>query len=89
MTLALAILSSVFLCLLFYFELYVWADVDLTVQLHRLIDLKQQQASLAEAYYARESAKDTASQGRTVLIFTVVTIIFCETLVCSENFSPC
>ena len=60
---------------------------DLNVQLHRLIDLKQQQASLAEAYYARESAKDTASQGRTVLIFTVVTIIFCEPSICQRHVS--
>jgi hypothetical protein len=40
------------------------------------MDLKQKQASLAEAWYARESAKDTARQGKTVIVFTVVTIIF-------------
>ncbi|KAM0333931.1 hypothetical protein ACHAQA_000948 [Verticillium albo-atrum] len=44
--------------------------------LHRLVDLKQKQASLTEAWYARESAKDTARQGKTVVVFTVVTIIF-------------
>ncbi|KAG7125185.1 hypothetical protein HYQ46_010547 [Verticillium longisporum] len=45
-------------------------------KLHRLVDLKQKQASLTEAWYARESAKDTARQGKTVVVFTVVTIIF-------------
>ncbi|PNH35808.1 hypothetical protein BJF96_g927 [Verticillium dahliae] len=44
--------------------------------LHRLVDLKQKQASLTEAWYARESARDTARQGKTVVVFTVVTIIF-------------
>ncbi|KAK2029637.1 hypothetical protein LX32DRAFT_718243 [Colletotrichum zoysiae] len=33
-------------------------------------------ASLSEALYARESAIDTARQGKTVIVFTVVTIIF-------------
>ncbi|KAM0592522.1 hypothetical protein ACHAQF_001195 [Verticillium nonalfalfae] len=37
---------------------------------------KTKQASLTEAWYARESAKDTARQGKTVVVFTVVTIIF-------------
>ena len=45
-------------------------------QLHRLMDLKQKQASLTEAWYARESARDTARQGKTVIVFTVVTILF-------------
>jgi len=40
------------------------------------MDLKQKQASLAEASWARDSAKDTARQGKTVIVFTVVTIIF-------------
>lgn len=40
------------------------------------MDLKQKQASLTEAWYARESARDTARQGKTVIVFTVVTIIF-------------
>lgn len=45
-------------------------------KLHRLMDLKQKQASLAEAWFARASAKDTAKQGKTVIVFTVVTILF-------------
>jgi hypothetical protein len=40
------------------------------------MDLKQKQASLIEALYARESARDTARQGKTIIVFTVVTIIF-------------
>jgi hypothetical protein len=43
------------------------------------MDLKQKQASLTEALYARESARDTARQGKTVIVFTVVTIIFVST----------
>ena len=34
------------------------------------------QASLTEAFFARRSALDTASQGRTVVVFTLVTIVF-------------
>ncbi|EFQ34095.1 uncharacterized protein GLRG_09239 [Colletotrichum graminicola M1.001] len=44
--------------------------------LNRLIDLKQKQASLTEALYVRESAIDTARQGKIVIVFTVVTILF-------------
>ncbi|KAK1676416.1 hypothetical protein BDP55DRAFT_104084 [Colletotrichum godetiae] len=44
--------------------------------LFRLMDLKQKRGSLSEAYYARESARDTAKQGKTVIVFTVVTILF-------------
>ncbi|KAK7227047.1 hypothetical protein V2G26_015050 [Clonostachys chloroleuca] len=44
--------------------------------IHRLMDLKQKQASLAESWYARAAARDTARQGKTVIVFTVVTILF-------------
>jgi hypothetical protein len=40
------------------------------------MDLKQKQASLAESWYARAAARDTARQGKTVIVFTVVTILF-------------
>lgn len=49
------------------------------------MDLKQKQASLAEARYARESARDTARQGKTVIVFTVVTIIFVRGLSFTKN----
>lgn len=41
-----------------------------------LLDLKQKQASVSEADYARQEAVETTSQGRTLLVFTTVTIIF-------------
>ncbi|KAF2734260.1 hypothetical protein EJ04DRAFT_493792 [Polyplosphaeria fusca] len=41
-----------------------------------LLDLKQKQASVLEADYARQETVETTSQGRTLLVFTTVTIIF-------------
>jgi hypothetical protein len=41
-----------------------------------LLDLKQKQASVFEAYSARQEAKESARQGKTILLFTIVTIIF-------------
>lgn len=49
------------------------ADVD---QLCDLLDLKQKQASVSEALSARQEAQDTKRQGRTIMLFTIVTIIF-------------
>lgn len=59
-------------------------------QLRHLIDLKQKQANFSEAISARELARQTAEntelqikqaqettrQGKTLMVFTVVTIIF-------------
>ncbi|KAH8895650.1 hypothetical protein GQ53DRAFT_803904 [Thozetella sp. PMI_491] len=45
-------------------------------QIERLLDLKQKQANTWEAQIAREGAEETARQGNTLLVFTVVTIIF-------------
>lgn len=41
-----------------------------------LLDLKQKQASVSEADYARQEAVETTSQGRIILVFTSVTIVF-------------
>ncbi|OTA69605.1 hypothetical protein K449DRAFT_429068 [Hypoxylon sp. EC38] len=41
-----------------------------------LMDLKQKQANLWEARSSREGAEQTARQGQTLMMFTVVTIIF-------------
>ncbi|EPE36766.1 SH3-domain-containing protein [Glarea lozoyensis ATCC 20868] len=41
-----------------------------------LLDLKQKQASVSEAYSARQEAKESARQGNIILVFTIVTIIF-------------
>ncbi|KAG9231778.1 hypothetical protein BJ875DRAFT_468505 [Amylocarpus encephaloides] len=45
-------------------------------QLHNLLTLKQQQASIIEARLALDRADQGNSQGRTILLFTLVTIIF-------------
>jgi len=49
--------------------------VDAT-QLKDLLDLKQQQASIIEAKYALKRADESVSQGRSIMLFTIVTIIF-------------
>ncbi|RDW79267.1 uncharacterized protein DSM5745_06119 [Aspergillus mulundensis] len=41
-----------------------------------LLDLKQKHANPFEARLAREQAADTARQGKTIMIFTIVTIVF-------------
>ena len=41
-----------------------------------LLDVKQKHANAIEARYAREQASDTARQGQTIMVFTIVTVIF-------------
>ena len=41
-----------------------------------LLDMKQKQANIVEAYLARESSEVAADQSRSVMIFTIFTIIF-------------
>ncbi|KAL3472813.1 hypothetical protein BJX99DRAFT_261880 [Aspergillus californicus] len=41
-----------------------------------LLDLKQKQANITEAKFARQQAQDTAKQTDTIVVFTVVTIVF-------------
>jgi ankyrin repeat protein/Mg2+ and Co2+ transporter CorA len=41
-----------------------------------LLDHKQKHATATEAHYAREQASETAKAGRTLMVFTIVTIIF-------------
>ncbi|KAL2847200.1 hypothetical protein BJY01DRAFT_212848 [Aspergillus pseudoustus] len=43
---------------------------------YTLLDLKQKQASPTEAKFARQQAEDTAKQTDTIVVFTVVTIVF-------------
>ena|ERR1700760_3030966 len=45
-------------------------------QVVHLLDLKQKQANLWEARSARAQAEETANQGNTLLLFTIVTIVF-------------
>lgn len=44
--------------------------------LAHLLDLKQKHANAFEARFARDQAQLTAKQGQTILVFTIVTIIF-------------
>ena len=64
-----------------------FSELCLPLQLNHLLDLKQKQANASEARSARKQAEDTAvqaeqttKQGKTVLVFTVVTIIFVRSL---------
>lgn len=41
-----------------------------------LLDLKQKQANIVEAEFARKQSEVTAKQGGTIMVFTVVTILF-------------
>lgn len=41
-----------------------------------LLDLKQKHANAFEARFARDQAADTTRQGKTIMVFTIVTIIF-------------
>ncbi|UZP46438.1 hypothetical protein NXS19_014250 [Fusarium pseudograminearum] len=44
--------------------------------LNLLIDLKQKQSNVMDARYARVQAEQSARQGKTIMVFTIVTIIF-------------
>ena len=44
--------------------------------LSHVLDLKQKHANALEARFARDQAQDTARQGQTIMVFTLVTIIF-------------
>jgi hypothetical protein len=46
------------------------------LQLKDLLTLKQQQAGVIEAREAVEQAKETLKQGRSIMLFTVVTMVF-------------
>jgi hypothetical protein len=46
------------------------------MSLTHLLDLKQKHANAFEARFARDQAQLTAKQGQTILVFTIVTIIF-------------
>ncbi|KAL4746996.1 hypothetical protein BDW72DRAFT_24528 [Aspergillus terricola var. indicus] len=50
--------------------------VDTYKALNHLLDLKQKHANVQEARSSRRQADDTAKQGDTLLVFTLVTIIF-------------
>ncbi|RYP29124.1 hypothetical protein DL767_006894 [Monosporascus sp. MG133] len=49
---------------------------DVSNAIYHLIDLKQKQANITEARYARKEAKSAAKEGRTILALTIVNMIF-------------
>ncbi|KAK6332499.1 hypothetical protein TWF730_004165 [Orbilia blumenaviensis] len=55
--------------------------------INRLLDIQQRQASLTEVIWSRRSSAEAAKQGRTVLVFTVVTIIFLPLTFLSSLFA--
>jgi hypothetical protein len=46
------------------------------IQLNELIDFKQKFSNILEARWARSMAEEASRQGNTLLVFTIVTIIF-------------
>jgi hypothetical protein len=40
------------------------------------MDLRQKHANLTEAHLAREQTIETGKQGNTIMVFTIVTILF-------------
>ncbi|KAI0805326.1 hypothetical protein GGR55DRAFT_656362 [Xylaria sp. FL0064] len=49
---------------------------DVYRRVNHLIDLKQKQANLEEARYAREEATSAAKEGKTILALTIVNMLF-------------
>lgn len=50
------------------------------IQVDELISLKQQQAGVVQAYQATKQSEETAMQGKAIMVFTVMTIIFVSTV---------
>ncbi|TGO75728.1 hypothetical protein BELL_0196g00170 [Botrytis elliptica] len=44
--------------------------------INHLLELRQKDANISEAKWARKESEDTAKQGKTILVFTIVTIVF-------------
>lgn len=49
---------------------------SVNTNLTQVLDLKQKHANALEARFQRDQAQDTARQGQTIMIFTIVTIVF-------------
>lgn len=50
--------------------------IEFLKQLDHLLNLKQQQASVFQTWQSTKQAEETMRQGRAIIIFTVMTIIF-------------
>ncbi|ETS76757.1 hypothetical protein PFICI_12144 [Pestalotiopsis fici W106-1] len=55
--------------------------------INHLLDLRQKDANLSEAIWTRKSSEDTTRQSRTVMVFTVVTIVFLPITFLSSLFA--
>ncbi|KAJ2982944.1 hypothetical protein NUW58_g5745 [Xylaria curta] len=55
--------------------------------LNHLLDLRQKDANLSEAISARTYSESTARQGKTILVFTVVTVVFLPITFLSSLFA--
>jgi hypothetical protein len=53
-------------------------------KLNHLLDLKQKQANIDAAESASQEAKSSARQNKTILVFTIVTIIFVSDFSCTR-----
>jgi len=49
---------------------------SVNTNLTQVLDLKQKHANALEARFQRDQAQTTARQGRTIMVFTIVTIVF-------------
>ena len=54
----------------------VYIKLLISLQVNDLLGLKQQQASVIQAYQAIKQGEETVKQGKAILLFTVMTIIF-------------
>lgn len=52
---------------------------------NELLSLKQQQASVVQAYQANRQAEEAVLQGRSIMLFTVMTIIFVSRSICAHS----
>ena len=69
----------------------MWADMAATAQdtrdsLHNLLDLKQRQANVSEARTVRYQVEISAQQGQSILLLTIVTIVFLPVSVVAAIF---
>lgn len=55
-------------------------------QLRELLDMKQQQSNIIEAKAAIRRADESVLQGRSIVVFTVVTIFFVSSQTLSSHF---
>jgi hypothetical protein len=52
----------------------------LRTQLNDLLALKQQQASVVQAWQSVKQSEEAVSQGRAIMVFTIVTIFFVSSI---------